>query len=396
MGSGVCYKCKKQIHVVMDFPEARRPTSRQVFVMQDKEVDSDTTLITGRILVAGVATKTLLDSGATHSFISEEFVLKWRIQREELIVGFSVTIPSGEDLSTKSIARDLELLLQGQSVKSVLIRPEGVEPFWFEAAKSWRKTQIISLLQERQLISDGCESFLASLSFTELPVKPVLSDVEVVRDFGDVFPDDVAGPPLDREVEFSIDLVLGAVPISKPYLERFVIVFIDDMLIYSKDREEHTQHLRRILEVLRDRRLFAKFDKCEFCLDRIAFLGHVISKSGVEVDPSKFQAVKELAIPSNASEIRSFLGLFGYYRNFMKVFSSIVVPLNALTKKNAKFDWSPECQESFDGLKKTLMTTPVLSIPSGQGDFVVYTDASKLVLGAILMQWDRVISYASR
>ncbi|XP_073137248.1 uncharacterized protein [Henckelia pumila] len=254
MGAGVCYKCKKPEHVIADCPEARRPATGRVFVMQAKEADPDTTLITvnalRRILVAGVATKTLLDSGATHSFISEEFVLKWGIRREDLLVGFSVTIPSGEDLSTRSLVRGLELILQGQTVdadlvilpmpefdlilgmdwmvknaviidfqrRSVLVRPEGVEPFWFEAAKSWRKAKIISSLQARQLILEGCESFLASLTLTEFPVRPVITNVDVVRDFGDVFPDDVAGLPPDREVEFSIDLVPGTVPISKaPY-----------------------------------------------------------------------------------------------------------------------------------------------------------------------------------
>ncbi|XP_073152967.1 uncharacterized protein [Henckelia pumila] len=200
----------------MECPEMRRPIPGRVFVMQAEEADSDTSLITGIILVAGVATKALLDSGATHSFISEEFVLRWGIQREELLVGFSVTIPSGEEFPTNSIVRNLEILLQGQPVvtdlivlpmtefdlilgmdwmvrndmvidfqqRSVFIRPEGVEPFWFEVAKSWRKARIISFLQERQLISVGCESLLASLSLTKFPVRPVISDVEVVRDFG--------------------------------------------------------------------------------------------------------------------------------------------------------------------------------------------------------------------
>ncbi|XP_073119566.1 uncharacterized protein [Henckelia pumila] len=164
--------------------------------------------------------------------------------------------------------------------------------------------------------------------------------------------------------------------VFQPYLDQFVIIFIDNILIYSKDREEHSQHLKTILGVLRDRKLYAKFEKCKFWLERVPFLGHIISKSGVEVDPSKVQAVKEWSVPRNTSEIRSFLGLAGYYRKFIKGFSSIVVPLTALTKKNAKFIWKPECQESFDVLKKALTTAPVLAMPCGEGDFVVYTDAS--------------------
>ncbi|XP_073137050.1 uncharacterized protein [Henckelia pumila] len=170
---------------------------------------------TGRILVAGVANKALLDSGATHSFISEAFVHKWGIQREELSVGFSVIIPSGEELTTKSLVRILELLLQGQMVvadlivfpmpefdlilgmdwmvknavvidfqqRSVLVRPEGVEPFWFEAAKSRRKAKVISFLQARQFMLEGCETFLESLTLAEMPIRPVITDVDVVLDF---------------------------------------------------------------------------------------------------------------------------------------------------------------------------------------------------------------------
>ncbi|XP_073120148.1 uncharacterized mitochondrial protein AtMg00860-like [Henckelia pumila] len=184
--------------------------------------------------------------------------------------------------------------------------------------------------------------------------------------------------------------------VFQPYLDQFVIVFIDDILIYLKNREEHSQHLRTALAVLRERKFYAKFDKCEFWLERVPFLGHIISKDGVEVDPSKVQALKEWSVPRNASEIRSFLGLVGYYRKFIKGFSSIVVPLTALTKKNAMFFWKPECQESFDILKEALTMAPVLAIPSREGDFVVYTDASKSGLGAVLMQRDRVIDYASR
>ncbi|XP_073121524.1 uncharacterized protein [Henckelia pumila] len=163
----------------------------------------------------------------------------------------------------------------------------------------------------------------------------------------------------------------------------------------TEDREEHSRHLRTVLEVLQERKLLSKFGKCEFWLERVAFLGHIIFESGVEVDPFKVQAVKEWSAPRNASKICSFLGLAGYYRKFINEFSSIVVPLTELTKKNAKFVWSPKCQESFDVLKEALTSAPVLAMPSGHSDFVVYTNDSKLGLGSVLMQRDRVIAYAS-
>ncbi|XP_073120882.1 uncharacterized protein [Henckelia pumila] len=407
--------------------------------------------LAGRILVDGVTTRALLDSGATHSFILETFARKRGIVCEELFGGFTVTIPSGEELSTRNIVKNLELLLQGQSVsadlivllmpefdlilgmdwmmknamvidiqqRSVLVRPKGEEPFWFEATRGSRRTRIISFTQVKQLMHEGCEAFLASLSLTELPVSPDVSDVDVVRDFEDVFPGDVAGIPPNREFEFSIDLELkeqiqelldkGFIrpsfsPWGAPVLFvkkkdeslRLCIGYRELNGVTVKNKVEHSHYLRTVLEVLRERKLFAKFDKCEFWLEKLEFLGHIISESGVEVDPSKVQAVKELSVPRNVLEIRSFLGLAGYYRKFIKCFSSIAVPLTTLTKKNAKFFWSPKCQESFDVLKEALRSAPVLAMPSGQDDFVAYTDASKLGLRAVLMQRDRVIAYASR
>ncbi|XP_073041971.1 uncharacterized protein [Primulina eburnea] len=147
--------------------------------------------------------------------------------------------------------------------------------------------------------------------------------------------------------------------------DQFIIVFIDDTMIYSKSKEEHSHHLRTSLQVLQDRKLYAKFSKCEFWLDREAFLSHIISSDGVEVDPSKVETVKEWPVQKTVIEIRSFLGLAGYYRKFIKGFSTIVVPLTPLTKKNAKFLWGFECKDSFDKLKQALISAPVLSIPSG-------------------------------
>ena len=121
--------------------------------------------------------------------------------------------------------------------------------------------------------------------------------------------------------------------IFQPYLDLFVIVFIDDILIYSRSEEEHMQHLRVVLQTLRDRRLFAKFSKCEFWLDRIVFLGHVVSGDGVCVDPAKIDTVANWERPKTVSEIRSFLGLAGYYRRFVQKFSIIAMPLTRLTRK---------------------------------------------------------------
>ena len=123
--------------------------------------------------------------------------------------------------------------------------------------------------------------------------------------------------------------------VFRPYLDSFVIVFIDDILIYSRSREEHEQHLRVVLQTLRDSQLYAKFSKCDFWLSSVAFLGHVVSAEGIQVDPKKIEAVKNWPRPASATEIRSFLGLAGYYHRFVEGFSSIAAPMTRLTQKGA-------------------------------------------------------------
>ncbi|GJZ22418.1 putative nucleotidyltransferase, ribonuclease H [Tanacetum coccineum] len=155
--------------------------------------------------------------------------------------------------------------------------------------------------------------------------------------------------------------------VCKPYLDKFVIVFIDDILIYSKSKEDHEVHLRLVLELLKKERLFAKFSKCEFWLQEVHFLGHVVNSNGIHVDPSKIEAVKNWKAPKTPSEIRSFLGLAGV-----------------------------EQEEAFQTLKDNLCNAPILSLPDGAEDFVVYCDASNQGLGCVLMQRGKVIAYASR
>ena len=184
--------------------------------------------------------------------------------------------------------------------------------------------------------------------------------------------------------------------VFQPYLDRFVIIFIDDILVYSGSSEEHSEHLRIVLQTLREWQLYAKLSKCQFWLDRVAFLGHVISAEGVSVDPQKIEAVVNWKPPKNVSEVRSFLGLARYYRKFVGGFSKIAAPLTKLTRKDVKYDWVDACQQSFEELKSRLTSAPVLVLPNGRDGFVVYSDASRQGLGCVLMQNDRVIAYASR
>ncbi|PON68450.1 Ribonuclease H-like domain containing protein [Parasponia andersonii] len=156
------------------------------------------------------------------------------------------------------------------------------------------------------------------------------------------------------------------------------------------------EHLRIVLRILKEKQLYAKFKKCEFWLEKVIFIGHVVSGNGIYVDPTKVEAVSNWSRPTNVSEIRSFLGLASYYRRFVEEFSKLASPLTQLTRKNIKFHWNDDCEKSFQELKHRSVTAPILSIPTESGGFVVYSDASKNGLGCVLMQNGKVIAYASR
>ncbi|WVZ52658.1 hypothetical protein U9M48_003697 [Paspalum notatum var. saurae] len=195
-------------------------------------------------------------------------------------------------------------------------------------------------------------------------------DIWIVCDYPDVFPDELP--------------------------DKFVVVFIDDILIYSKTEAEHEEHLRLVLQRLREHKLYAKFSKCEFWIDEVRFLGHVISKGGIAVDPSKVSTVTNWKVPEIPKEVCGFLGLAGYYRRFIDNFSRIAKPMTSPLEKDAEFRWTNAQQAGFDELKKKLTTTPVLTLPDQQKKFIVYCDASRDGLGCVLMQEGKVIAYASR
>ena len=164
--------------------------------------------------------------------------------------------------------------------------------------------------------------------------------------------------------------------VFQPYLDRFVIVFIHDILVYSGSQEEYLEHLRIVLQTLREQHLYAKLSKCQFWLDRVAFLGHVISVEGMSVNTQKIEVVISWKPPKNVSEVRIFLGLARYYKKFFEGFSRIAAPLTKLTRKDVKYDWVDACQQSFEEFKDRLTSAQVLALPNGRDGFVVYSDAS--------------------
>eukprot|EP00253_Pinus_taeda_P020294 PITA_20294 len=180
------------------------------------------------------------------------------------------------------------------------------------------------------------------------------------------------------------------------FLDKFVLIFIDDILIYSRSKEEHEEHLRMVLQTLREHQLYAKLSKCDFYKEEIQYLGHVISKEGIVVDPEKIKTILDWPVPKDVADIRSFMGLARYYRRFVEGFSRVAYPITSLQKKGRTFRWSSECQQSFERLKQLLTSAPVLSIADPNKDYVVCTDASGEGVGGVLMQEGKVIAYESR
>ncbi|TYK07646.1 DNA/RNA polymerases superfamily protein [Cucumis melo var. makuwa] len=524
---------------------AGAPHQGKVFATNKTEAERAGTVVTSTLPVLRHYPLVLFDSGSSHSFISSAFVLHARLEVEPLHHVLSVSTPSGECMLSKEKVKACQIEIAGHVIevtllvldmldfdvilgmdwlaanhasidcsrKEVVFNPPSKASFKFKGEGSRSLPQVISAMRASKLLSQGTWSILASVVDTR-EVDVSLSSEPVVRDYPDVFPEELPGLPPHREIEFAIELEPDTVPISRaPYrmtpaelkelkvqlqelldkgfirpsvspwgaqvlfvkkkdgsmrlcidyrelnkvtvknryplpriddlfdqlqgatvfskidlryghykfivmpfgltnapavfmdlmnrvfrefLDTFVIVFIDDILIYSKTEAEHEEHLRMILQTLRDNKLYAKFSKCEFWLKQVSFLGHVVSKAGVFVNPAKIEAITSWPRPSTVSEVRSFLGLAGYYRRFVENFSRIATPLTQLTRKRAPFVWSKTCEDSFQNLKQKLVTAPILTVPDGSGSFVIYSDASKKGLGCVLMQQVKVVAYASR
>ncbi|GJV14119.1 putative reverse transcriptase domain-containing protein [Tanacetum coccineum] len=231
------------------------------------------------------------------------------------------------------------------------------------------------------------------------PTRQVEFQIDLVPAFGSsvyLFPEDLPGLPPTRQVEFQIDLVPGAAPVARaPYR------------LAPSEMKELSEQLKELSDKgfarptsshwgFPKEELYAKFSKCEFWIPKVQFLGHVIDSEGIHVDPAKIESIKDWTSPKSPTEIRQFLGLAGYYRRFIEGFSKIAKPMTKLTQKKIKFEWGDKQEAAFQLLKQKLCSAPILALPEGSEDFIAYCDASKKGLGAVLMQREKVISYASR
>jgi hypothetical protein len=186
----------------------------------------------------------------------------------------------------------------------------------------------------------------------------------------------------------------------REFLDRFVVVYLHDILVYSKDLEEHVAHLRAVLERLRQQQLYGKHSKCDFAKSEVEYLGHVIGRGTARVDPKKITAVQDWRTPKTVMDIQSFLGFANYYRRFVKDDAKIATPMTRLIKKNEEWKWGQEQPQAFDRLKTLLTHAPVLRLSDSSRPYVLATDASDYALGAVLMQdfrhGNQPVAYTSR
>ncbi|GJU59486.1 putative reverse transcriptase domain-containing protein [Tanacetum coccineum] len=508
--SVICHACREKGHYQSQCSKTNINANGRAYLLRDKNAHQDPNVVTGTFLLNQRPARILFDSGADKSFVSIPFASMLNIPSNTLDTTYNIEMADGNLNSTNTIIQGCTLTLLNQPFKidlmpiklgsfdvvigmdwlskyhakiicdeKVVHIPIEGETLIIRGDRSKTRLSLISCIKTERYISRGCQAFVAQVMEKKSDEKR-LEDIPIVREFPDVFPEELHGLPPIRQVEFQIDLILGAAPVArapyrlapsemkelssqlqeladrglsvyskidlrsgyhqlrvrdedipktafrtryghyefqvmpfgltnapavfmdlmnrvcKPHLDKFVIVFIDDILIYSRNEEEHANHLRIILELLRKEKLYAKFSKCDFWIRIVQFLGHLIDSQGLHVDLAKIEAVKSWSSPTTPTKIRQFLGLASYYHRFIKDFSKIAKSLTILTQKDKKFVWGEDQETNFQILKQKLCEAPILALPEGNDDFVIYCDASIQGLGAVLMQIEKVIAYASR
>ncbi|GJW76425.1 putative reverse transcriptase domain-containing protein [Tanacetum coccineum] len=455
----------------------------RAFLLGAEEARQDPNIVTGTFTLNNHFATTLFDFGAYYSFVSTTFIPLLGLEPNNLGFKYDIEIGSGQLVEIDKVIKGCKLEIEGHVFDIDLI-PFGPGSFDVIIFMDWLSNYKAKIIYHEKVVRiplPGGKVLRVVGERPEEKARLLMSakssdkkqeEIIVVRDFPEVFPDDLYGLPPIQEIEFRIELIPRATPIAKspyrlapselgellgqlkelqdkdlrsgyhqlrvheddilktafrtryrhfefsvmpfgltnapvvfmdlmnrvcrPYLDKFMIVFIDDILIYSKTQEDHVEHLRLVLGLLKKEKLYAKFSKYEFWLREVQFLRHVINGNRIHVDPSKIEAVKNWKAPRTLTEVHSFLGLAGYYRRIIENFSKIVKSLTILIQKCKVFDWGEEQELAFQTLKDKLCNALVLALPDGQEDFVVYYDASRIGLGCVLMQRGKVIAYASR
>ncbi|XP_070015417.1 uncharacterized protein [Nicotiana sylvestris] len=357
---------------------------------------------TGILTIQSHDVYALIDPGSTLSYVTPFVAMEFGIEPEQLHEPFLVSTSVGESISAARVYRSCIVTVRGRDTTTDLIELGMVDfdvivgmdwlfscfakldyrtrtirlEFPDEPVIEWKgdnvvpRGRFISYLKAAKMIKNGCIYHLDRV--TDVNAEALrLESVPVVNEFPDVFPDELPGIPPDREIDFGINVMPGTQPISVPPY-----------------RMAPTE-LKALKEQLKD------FLEKGFIRPSVSPWGTPVLE-GIMVDPQKVAAVKDWPRPTTPIEIRSFLGLAGYYRRFLEGVSTLASPLTKLTQKAVKFQWSDACEKSFQELKSRLTTAPVLALPEGTEGFVLYCDASRIGLGFVLMQHGKVIAYASR
>ncbi|GJV94516.1 putative reverse transcriptase domain-containing protein [Tanacetum coccineum] len=442
-----CYDCGEKGHTRNYCPKRRDPQGEEArgraYVIRDAEKQQGPNVVTGTFLLNNRYATVLFDSGSDKSFVNTSFSHLIDINPVRLDTSYEVELADGRVASTNTILRGCTLnllnhlfkidlmpielgtfdvvigmdwLVDQDAVivcgKKVVHIPVKNKTLVVEGDRGASRLKIISCIKANKYIERGHQLFVAHVTEKE-PKEETLKDV--TGDF------EIPERPIARVVRKRIYS-----PSSSPWSSSVIrkekgwefpnvlSVNIEDRLANGyhqlviekkhpipafrleyghyefQNEDEHKEHLKAILELLKKEKLYAKFSKCDFWLESVQFLGHVIDSKGVHVDPAKIEAIKNWATPTTPTEVRQFLGLAGYYRRFIEGFSLISKPLTKLTQKNKKYEWSEDEEEAFELLKQKLCCAPILALPEGSEDFVVYCDASLKGFGAVLMQREKV------
>ncbi|GJW20469.1 putative reverse transcriptase domain-containing protein [Tanacetum coccineum] len=337
--SVTCHAYGEKGHYKYQCPKANTNAHGKTYLLRDKNTHQDPNVVTGTFLLNQHLARVLFDSGANKRFVSISFASMLTIPPITLDTTYDIEMADGNLVGTNTVIQGCNLILLNQPFEIDLI-PIKLGSFDIVIGMDWLSKYHAKIIYDKKV------------------------------------------------VHISID--------DETLIIRGDQIFIDDILIYSRNKEEHADHLRIILKLLKKEKLYAKFSKCDFWINIVQFLGYVIDSQGIHVDPAKIKVVKNWASLTTPIEVRQFLGLTGYYRRFIKDFSRIEKSLTELTQKNKKYIWGEDQESAFQLLKQKLCEAPILALSKGNDDFVIYCDASHQGLGVVLMQREKVIAYASR